>query len=183
MKIPLLIVPSLAFILSGCNTLNGNTTAQKNNSNNSFMNAVNDFLEFTTTSKTENAGYYSSKSQKRDFGEKSIIINHDVDTVAARLKRGFGWKSEQEVAQLNNGSIVGELREAQARDSGYVWTSQPGSYYKMGGAISNKTIVHLEVIKDGANRSKVHMSYWTKIGSNFNVDKSFQNVKRIANGG
>ena len=181
MKTQLLIVSSLTLILTGCNTLSGNTTTQSNNSTNGFMNAVNDFLEFTTTQ--DNSVSYSSKSQKRDFGEKSIVINHDVDTVAARLKRGFGWRSEQEVSQLNNGSIIGEYREAAARGGNYVWTAQPGSYYKMGGAISNKTTVHLEVTKDGPNRSKVHMSYWTEKGSNFNADKSLANVKHVANGG
>lgn len=111
------------------------------------------------------------------------MVNHDVDTVAVRLKRGFGFQTEAEVAQYNNGSLIGEYREAAARDGGYVWSAQPGSYYKMGGSITKNTKVHIEVIKDGSNRSKIHVTNWTIKGATFNEEKSMANVRRIANGG
>lgn len=172
MKKQLLIISSLALVLSGCNTVFG--------SKDNLMGAMNDFLSFATVK--DNGGYYSASDKKQNTGSRSIVVNHDVDTVAARLKHRFKFKSETEVAQLNNGSIAGEYREAMVRDGGFVWTSQAGSYYKMGDSISKNTRVVLEVVKDGAKRTKLKMTYWTTNNSNFNADKSMENIKKVANG-
>lgn len=112
--------------------------------------------------------------------KQDIIVNVDVDTAAARLKRKYGFMSEEEVSQLNNGSSIGGYREAAAREGKYVWTAQPGSSYKMGRDMTRDVSMQLEVVKDGRNRSKIYATFWHK--NYLDVNTSMAQVKAGAEG-
>lgn len=170
MKLKTITLLSLSLILSGCNTTSTGSD---------ITNAFNDFMNFATTK--DNNGYYSASSPKYETAKKTITVNADVDTAAARLKRHYEFKSEEEVAQLNNGSQAGAYREAIARDGKYVWTAQSGSYYKMGRNLSKNVAMHLEVVKDGANRSKIYATFWYKPNT-LDVEKSIPQIKATAEG-
>lgn len=171
MRKKIVTVSMLAFILTGCNTLG------ENGSSGGFSSVMNDFLDFSTTK----SGGYTAKSNDKFTSERSIVVNANVDTAAARLKRKYNFKSEQEVSQLNNGSGGGAYQEAMARNGKYVWSAQQGSSYKMGRDMSRDVSMQLEVVKDGANRSKVYAKFWHKSGT-FNVDQSMNQIKAAAEG-
>lgn len=174
MKKKIGIVMLVSFALTGCNTLG------ENGSSMNMGEVFQDFMNFTTTK--NNGGVYTAKSDgKTAVEEKTIQANVDVDTAAARLKRKYGFRSEQEVSQLNNGSTFGAYKEAAARTKNYVWSATPGSSYKMGQDMSDKVAVQLEIVKNGANKSTIYATFKFVPGS-LDVVKSIAQIKAGAEG-
>lgn len=169
MKLKMITLLSLSLIVAGCNTTG---------SGNDITSAFNDFMNFATT---KDSNGYSASSPKYETAKKTITVNTDVDTAAARLKRHYEFRSEEEVAQLNNGSQIGVYREAAARNGKYMWMAQPGSYYKMGRNLSQNVAMNLEIVKDGTNRSKIYATFWYKPDT-LDVEKSVPQIKAVAEG-
>ncbi len=162
------IIPALSFLIVGCNTVMGDL----GNLNPIASNNMN----------TDQNGYYTSKSgANKERAMRTVYVNTDVDTAAARLKRKYNFLSSDQVSQLDNGSTLGAYRSAAARSGKYAWSAQQGSYYKMGKDMSKDISLDVVATKEGANKTRLDVTFWYKPGS-LDVEKSFVQIKNTAEG-
>ena len=74
-----------------------------------------------------------------------MVVSEDVDTVAALLKRGFGYATTDELRSESNGEWL-------ISSDMYGWSATPGTHYMMRQPLQDGTrgYMELEVTKQGA---------------------------------
>ncbi len=127
------------------------------------------------TSDQTSANTSAQKVNKKRNTERSIqsfIVKKDVDVVFVKIKREFGFWTEQEL-RADFGPHQ-SLAETKIGSDGFAYSEVPGVFYNMRKAIPNQGeenkkpgykkvhVIDVTIEKESATETKVSLIYWSK---------------------
>lgn len=144
-------------------------------------------LRGSSSGSTDNGMRYLSPTQpsKKEAVSKQFEIPVDVDTAAARIKRNYGFVSNDEVDAIRNKSSTGAWTASSITENGQEWEAMPGSYYKMGSDWGDQDDhLTIEIEKNGVG-SKLYITYKSasqKRLASDSLQQLMKNIKGVAEG-
>lgn len=171
-----LFLPSLfsLFLLAGCSSHEISAWNQK----------ISDFGHGVSKTMSGNAG-----QQTREQKEYNITVPVDIDTVAARLRRHYGFEDvNAKISALRqSGKSSDQWVAAAIAEEGHEWEATPGSYYKMGANVGKRTPpahIVFELEKNGPG-TKMYITYSSSHSETLTeafVQKLFKTANDVATG-
>ncbi|HBC0989194.1 TPA: hypothetical protein IGZ61_003929 [Escherichia coli] len=126
--------------------------------------------------------------QKREQREYDVVIPVDIDTVASRLRRYYGFTDvNTQIATLQRGTVNDQWAAEAIAAEGHTFEATPGSYYKFGRKLGNNNPqdeVILELEKNGAG-TRVYVVYHSSFSGHLTeeyVDPLFKQIRDVASG-
>lgn len=125
------------------------------------------------------AGNTAAQSSSKQF---SIPV--DIDTAAARLKRHYGYISQDEIERIRTKDRNSRWSAAAIEDAHPVWEAVPGSSYRMGSDTGESDHMDIELEKNGAG-TRIYVTYKSPVASHLTgnaFDSVITQVRQVASG-
>lgn len=125
------------------------------------------------------AGNTAAQSSSKQF---SIPV--EIDTAAARLKRHYGYISQDEIERIRTKDRNSRWSAAAIEDAHPVWEAAPGSSYRMGSDTGESDHMDIELEKNGAG-TRVYVTYKSPVASHLTgsaFDSVITQVRQVASG-
>lgn len=126
--------------------------------------------------------------QERSKKATDITIPVDIDTVASRLRRYYGFTDvNAQIAALQRGTVNDKWVAEAIISEEHTFEATPGSYYKFGRKLGNNNPqdeVILELEKNGAG-TRVYVVYHSSFRGHLTeeyVDPLFKQIRDVASG-
>lgn len=132
-------------------------------------------------------GVYSKGTKyATEVVDQQYVVPVNIDTVAARLKKYYSFKSTEEVQALRSKGTSGSIKASAITEDGYEWYAQPGTHYVMGSAwgIPPENQLKIELINENSktNMTLIYRSADPSIKTDPSITRLFQQVKSVAEG-
>lgn len=127
--------------------------------------------------------------QAREQKEYDVTVPVDIDTVAARLRRYYGFEDvNAKISALRQSGKYSDQWVATAiAEEGHEWEATPGSYYKMGANMGERTppahiVIELEKNGRGTQMYITYSSSHSETLTHEFVNNVFKRVNDVATG-
>ncbi|EGT3611636.1 hypothetical protein FAP59_18825 [Morganella morganii] len=126
--------------------------------------------------------------QERSQKETHITVPVDIDTVASRLRRYYGFSDvNAKIAALQHGTMNDKWVAQAIAEEGHTFEASPGSYYKFGhklGKNDPRDEVILELEKNGTG-TQLYITYYSSFSGHLTdeyVNPLFNQMRDVASG-